>query len=88
MNDKLFYPLVFVGIIVLVALALVWPQGEGARSPAPFGHDIIQPDRIRAEKEKAARKAKKLADEAHKAALKADNQATSVSETSNTSVAP
>jgi hypothetical protein len=24
----------------LIALALVWPQGEGARSPAPFGHPL------------------------------------------------
>jgi hypothetical protein len=24
----------------LVALAMVWPQGEGARSPAPFGHPL------------------------------------------------
>jgi hypothetical protein len=24
--------------IALVALAMVWPQGQGAPSPAPFGH--------------------------------------------------
>jgi len=24
----------------VVALALVWPQGQGARSPAPFGHPV------------------------------------------------
>ena len=24
----------------LIALALVWPQGQGARSPAPFGHPL------------------------------------------------
>jgi len=24
----------------VVALALVWPQGQGARSPAPFGHPL------------------------------------------------
>ena len=24
----------------LIALALVWPQGNGARSPAPFGHHL------------------------------------------------
>ena len=30
----------------LIALAMVWPQGQGARSPAPFGHPlaaIVQP---------------------------------------------
>ena len=24
----------------LIALAMVWPQGQGARSPAPFGHPV------------------------------------------------
>ncbi len=24
----------------LIALAMVWPQGQGARSPAPFGHPL------------------------------------------------
>jgi hypothetical protein len=24
----------------LIALALVWPQGQGAPSPAPFGHPL------------------------------------------------
>ena len=24
----------------VVALALVWPQGQGAQSPAPFGHPV------------------------------------------------
>jgi hypothetical protein len=71
MNDKLFYPLVIISIVFMVALALVWPQGEGARSPAPFGHAVIQPDRIRAQKEKAERKVKQKADEVHKAAQKA-----------------
>jgi len=29
--------LIAVGV---VALALVWPQGQGAQSPAPFGHPV------------------------------------------------
>lgn len=28
--------------LALVALAAVWPQGLGARSPAPFGHTPVQ----------------------------------------------
>ena len=32
MLDRLYMPL----------LALVWPQGLGARSPAPFGHTPVQ----------------------------------------------
>jgi hypothetical protein len=31
------YTLVAAG---LIALAMVWPQGQGARSPAPFGHPL------------------------------------------------
>jgi hypothetical protein len=28
--------------VAIVALALVWPQGTGRPSPAPFGHPAIQ----------------------------------------------
>ena len=37
MLDRLYLP--FLGLLALVAIALslVWPQGLGARSPAPFG---------------------------------------------------
>lgn len=38
MSDRLFYPLAAVVAIGLIALATVWPQGQGARSPKPFGH--------------------------------------------------
>lgn len=38
MLDRLFLP--FLGLLAIgaVALAMVWPQGLGDRSPAPFGH--------------------------------------------------
>jgi len=26
--------------LLVVALALVWPQGQGRRSPGPFGHPL------------------------------------------------
>jgi hypothetical protein len=26
--------------VALIALALVWPQGSGRPSPAPFGHSL------------------------------------------------
>jgi hypothetical protein len=38
MDDRLFYPLLALAIAAMVALALVWPQGLGRPSPAPFGH--------------------------------------------------
>ena len=38
MSDRLFFTLAGVVALCLISLALVWPQGLGARSPAPFGH--------------------------------------------------
>ena len=38
MNDASFFGLSAAAAIALIALALVFPQGEGARSPKPFGH--------------------------------------------------
>jgi hypothetical protein len=42
MLDRLALPLIALTAIAVVALAMVWPQGYGARSPAPFGHTPIQ----------------------------------------------
>ncbi len=42
MLDRLALPLIALTAIAIVALAMVWPQGYGARSPAPFGHTPIQ----------------------------------------------
>lgn len=38
MSDRLFYPLAALLAVALIALASVYPQGQGARSPKPFGH--------------------------------------------------
>jgi hypothetical protein len=35
--DRVFFPLVALTAALLIALAMVWPQGNGAPSPAPFG---------------------------------------------------
>ena len=40
MSDSLALPAIALIAIGLVALALVWPQGQGAPSPAPFGHPV------------------------------------------------
>jgi len=42
LSDRLFFPLITLVIISIVAIAAVWPQGDGARSPAPFGHTPTQ----------------------------------------------
>ncbi|MGZ3272908.1 MAG: hypothetical protein ACXU82_16240 [Caulobacteraceae bacterium] len=34
--DRVFYPLAIFAAAALVALALVWPQGQGTPSPDPF----------------------------------------------------
>ena len=40
--DRLFFPLIILVVVAIVALAAVWPQGDGARSPGPFGHTPTQ----------------------------------------------
>jgi hypothetical protein len=40
MPDSLALSVIAIVAAALVALALVWPQGEGKRSPAPFGHPL------------------------------------------------
>ena len=42
MRDRLFFSIVTGAAVLMIALALVWPQGYGARSPGPFGHMPIQ----------------------------------------------
>ena len=39
MSDRVFFSLTVLAVIAMVALALIAPQGEGRRSPAPFGHE-------------------------------------------------
>ncbi len=41
MRDRFFYPLAIAATVGMILLAMVWPQGQGARSPAPFGHEPI-----------------------------------------------
>ena len=36
MTDRLFFPLLILVALALIALALVWPQGLGRPSPRPF----------------------------------------------------
>ncbi|THD81851.1 MAG: hypothetical protein E7812_03320 [Phenylobacterium sp.] len=42
MLDRLYMPFLAAITLAAIALALVWPQGLGARSPAPFGHTPVQ----------------------------------------------
>ena len=38
MSDVRFFSLAGGMAVAIILVALVWPQGEGARSPKPFGH--------------------------------------------------
>lgn len=42
MLDRLYLPILGCAAALAIALAMVWPQGLGDRSPAPFGHEPIQ----------------------------------------------
>ncbi|MFI4949588.1 MAG: hypothetical protein ACHP7A_00950 [Caulobacterales bacterium] len=42
MLDRLYLPILALAAAAAVALAMVWPQGLGDRSPAPFGSTPIQ----------------------------------------------
>ena len=42
MLDRLYLPLLAAATLAVIALAMVWPQGMGDRSPGPFGHTPIQ----------------------------------------------
>jgi hypothetical protein len=47
-SDRVFYPACGALAALMVVLALVWPQGEGARSPGPFGHAPTVPSWVAA----------------------------------------
>jgi hypothetical protein len=42
MFDRLYLPALALAAIAAIALASVWPQGYGDRSPAPFGSTPLQ----------------------------------------------
>lgn len=77
MFNKIFYIAAALAAVAMISLALVWPQGIGARSPAPFGHEIKLPDlyRMQAEKEERRKRqeAEKAEEEAQKAAASANS---------------
>ena len=44
MRDRFILPLLALVAIAMVALAFVWPQGQGRRSPDPFGRPMAVPE--------------------------------------------
>ena len=43
MSDRAFFSLCALLAIVMIAVAIVYPQGLGARSPGPAGEPLAQP---------------------------------------------
>jgi hypothetical protein len=79
MPDRILMPFLALIGLALIALSLVWPQGYGARSPAPFGSVPVQqtPEmraKIQREKDAAAfrdQKARQQMSDAREAATTA-----------------
>jgi hypothetical protein len=57
MSDRLFFSAAAAAAVLMVALALVWPQGQGARSPGPFGHEPELPGYVLLERAKKGNEA-------------------------------
>ena len=43
MSHRVLLSLIGLVALAMVALSLVWPQGLGQPSPAPFGHPVAPP---------------------------------------------
>jgi len=54
MRDRLVLPILVLVGLAMIALSLVWPQGLGRRSPAPFGHAMAAAEAKAADPERPA----------------------------------
>ena len=76
MLDRFYLPLLALGAIGAVALALVWPQGLGDRSPAPFGHEpVLRTAAMQAAMRRETEAAQRRVDQAREAVRNIQNQA-------------
>ena len=71
LSDRLFFAAAGAFVVLTVGLALVWPQGEGARSPGPFGHPVvITAASAKAERQEAQKRRAKALRQAQKSTLR------------------
>lgn len=76
MLDRFYMPLLALGAAAAIALALVWPQGLGDRSPAPFGHEPVQrTPAMQAAMRRETEAAQRRVDQAREAVRNIQNQA-------------
>jgi hypothetical protein len=61
LSDRVFFGASAGLVALMIALALVWPQGEGARSPGPFGHQVVIPSYVEAKKRRDEARARRHA---------------------------
>lgn len=76
MLDRLFFPILILATAGLIALGLVWPQGLGDRSPAPFGSTPVQQTpQMKAAMQRQAEAAQRDAERARSAVSNLQSQA-------------
>jgi hypothetical protein len=76
MLDRFYLPLLGIAAIAAIALALVWPQGLGDRSPGPFGHEpVLRTPEMQAKMRREHEAAQKRVDQAREAVRNIQNQA-------------
>jgi hypothetical protein len=76
MLDRFFLAILGLAAAAAIALALVWPQGLGDRSPAPFGSTPVQrTPRVQAAMRRETEAAQKEAEQARDAVRNIQNQA-------------
>ncbi len=68
MLDRFYMPFLALAALAVIALASVWPQGLGDRSPPPFGHEPKMRDPgMQAALQRAGAAAQRRVDEAREA---------------------
>ena len=80
MSDRLFFSLAALAALLMIGLALVWPQGLGRRSPEPFGGPEVAPAYVEANRRKAEAEARAAAERAARQAVAAAARARSQSD--------
>jgi hypothetical protein len=76
MLDRFHLPLLAAAAAGAIALAMVWPQGLGDRSPAPFGHEpVLRTAAMQAAMRRETEAAQKRVDHAREAVRNIQNQA-------------
>ena len=81
MLDRFYLAVLSLAAMAAIALAMVWPQGLGDRSPGPFGHTPIQRSpQMQAAMRRETEAAQRQVDQARQAVRNIQNQAVAPSQ--------